>query len=80
MSELEIKFDIELDASGLSCPMPIMKLAKQVKAMQSGQIIKLIGTDPGSLEDVPKWCKRTKNEFLGSETKGGKNYFYIKKA
>ena len=79
MSELEKKFDIELDTSGLSCPMPIMKLSKQIKSMQSGQIVKLIGTDPGSLEDIPKWCTRTKNELLGTETTGGKNYFYVKK-
>lgn len=79
MAEVELKFDIELDASGLSCPMPIMKLAKQIKSMQSGQILKLIGTDPGSLEDVPKWCKRTGNELLNVESQSGKNYFYVKK-
>ena len=79
MSEIELKFDVELDASGLSCPMPIMKLAKQIKSMQSGQILKMLGTDPGSLEDVPKWCKRTGNELLHTETKSGVNSFYVKK-
>lgn len=79
MSETELQFDIELDASGLSCPMPIMKLAKQIKSMQSGQILKMKGTDPGSLEDVPKWCKRTGNELLHVESKSGYNNFYIKK-
>ena len=79
MSEIELKFDVELDASGLSCPMPIMKLAKQIKSMQSGQILKLIGTDPGSLEDVPKWCKRTGNELLHIESKSSANFFYVKK-
>ena len=79
MSETELNFDVELDASGLSCPMPIMKLAKQIKSMKSGQILKMIGTDPGSLEDVPKWCKRTGNELIQIESKSGKNSFFIKK-
>jgi tRNA 2-thiouridine synthesizing protein A len=74
-----MEFDVELDTSGLSCPMPIMKLGKQIKSMQSGQVVKLIGTDPGSLDDVPKWCKRTKNELLHTESKGGNYFFYIKK-
>ena len=79
MSELDIKFDIELDASGLSCPMPIMKLAKEIKSMKSRQVLRLKGTDPGSLEHVPKWCKRTGNELLHIESQGGANFFYVKK-
>lgn len=79
MSEIEMNYDVELDASGLSCPMPIMKLSKAIKSMQSGQVLKLIGTDPGSLEDVPKWCKRTGNELLQIDSKSGINNFFIKK-
>ena len=79
MSETEVKVDVELDASGLSCPMPIMKLAKEIKSMKPGQVIRLKGTDPGSLEDIPKWCKRTGNEFLNVEKVSGANLFYIRK-
>ena len=60
--------------------MPIIKMAKAVKAMGSGKVLKMIGTDPGSKADVPKWCTKTGNTFLGMEEEGGVNVFYIKKA
>ena len=71
--------DVELDATGLSCPMPIMKLSKSVKSMEIGQVIKMISSDPGSEEDVPKWVKRSKNELLESKEDGGSYIFIIKK-
>ena len=73
--------DVTLDCKGLSCPMPILKLAKAIKSMQSGQVIEVLGTDPGSKVDIPKWCDKTGNEFLGEEDEaGGVNKFYIRKA
>ena len=71
--------DVELDATGLSCPMPIMKLSKSVKSMEVGQVIKMISSDPGSEEDVPKWVKRSKNELLESNNDAGSYIFVIKK-
>ncbi len=71
--------DVELDATGLSCPMPIMKLSKSVKSMEVGQVIKMISSDPGSEEDVPKWVKRSKNELLESNKDSGSYIFVIKK-
>ena len=71
--------DVELDATGLSCPMPIMKLSKSVKSMEVGQVIKMISSDPGSEEDVPKWVKRSKNELLESTAEAGSYIFVIKK-
>ncbi len=71
--------DVELDATGLSCPMPIMKLSKSVKSMEVGQVIKMISSDPGSEEDVPKWVKRSKNELLESKEDAGSYIFIIKK-
>ena len=71
--------DVELDATGLSCPMPIMKLSKSVKSMEVGQVIKMISSDPGSEEDVPKWVKRSKNELLESNKESGSYIFVIKK-
>lgn len=72
--------DETLDCKGLSCPMPILKLAKAMKSIESGKVLELLGTDPGSKDDVPKWCTKTGNEFLGMEEEGGVNKFYIKKA
>ena len=75
-------FDVTktLDCKGLSCPMPILKLAKEMKSLKSGDVLELIGTDPGSKSDVPKWCTKTKNELLGNEENDGLYIFYIKKA
>ncbi|MFO7618948.1 MAG: sulfurtransferase TusA family protein [Thermoplasmata archaeon] len=75
-----VEFDETLDCKGLSCPMPIIKMAKAVKAMGSGKVLKMLGTDPGSKDDIPKWCTKTGNIFLGMEEEGGVNVFYIKKA
>ncbi|MCE7736313.1 MAG: sulfurtransferase TusA family protein [Candidatus Heimdallarchaeota archaeon] len=74
-----MQVDQELDCSGLSCPMPVLKLSKTIDKLDTGQVLKMIGTDPGSVEDVPKWCNRTKNELLDSNEEGGKYIFFIKK-
>ena len=68
-----------LDCTGLMCPMPIVKLAKKMKEMQSGQILELVADDVGSKEDVPAWCERTGNELVSSEERGGRYYYYVRK-
>jgi tRNA 2-thiouridine synthesizing protein A len=77
---MDIKVDKTLDCQGLSCPMPILKLAKEIKGIESGQVLELLGTDPGSKGDVPGWCDKTGNEFLGMEEDGGVYKFYIRKS
>jgi len=77
---MDVKVDVQLDCKGLSCPMPILKLAKEIKGMESGKVLELLGTDPGSKSDVPKWCDKTGNELLGQEEDGGIYKFYIRKA
>lgn len=72
--------DQVLDASGLACPMPIIKTKKAVDALQAGQVLKLIATDPGSVSDVSAWTGKTGHELLGHEEVDGKHVFYIKKA
>ncbi|MHB1693828.1 MAG: sulfurtransferase TusA family protein [bacterium] len=69
-----------LDASGLSCPLPIVKTKKEIDSMTSGQVLEIISTDPGSKNDMTAWCKRTGNELLESAEEGGKFKFYVKKA
>ncbi len=61
----EIKADLTLDARGLSCPMPMLKTKKAMKDMQKGQIIEVLGTDPGSKKDLPDFAKKSGNEYLG---------------
>ncbi len=72
-------FDKELDASGLNCPLPILRAKKMLNQMESGQILRIIATDPGSVKDFDAFAKQTGNELLESTEEGGKYLFLIKK-
>ncbi len=73
-------FDQELDASGLNCPLPILRAKKSLAAMSSGQVLHIIATDPGAIKDFEAFSKQTGNELMESREDGGKFYFLIKKA
>jgi tRNA 2-thiouridine synthesizing protein A len=73
-------FDTELDASGLNCPLPILRAKKSLAGMQSGQILHIVATDPGSVKDFEAFAKQTGNELMESKEDGGKFYFLIKKS
>jgi tRNA 2-thiouridine synthesizing protein A len=77
---MNITPDQVLDASGLACPMPIIKTKKAVDGLQPGQVLKLVATDPGSVSDVAAWTGKTGHELLGHEEADGKHVFYIRKA
>lgn len=73
-------FDQELDATGLNCPLPILRAKKSLSGMQSGQVLRVIATDPGSVKDFDAFAKQTGNELLDSNEDGGTYYFRIRKA
>lgn len=73
-------FDTELDASGLNCPLPILRAKKTLNGMGSGQVLHIIATDPGSVKDFDAFAKQTGNELMESKEEGGKFHFLIKKA
>jgi tRNA 2-thiouridine synthesizing protein A len=73
-------FDQELDASGLNCPLPILRAKKTLAGMEAGQTLRIIATDPGSVKDFEAFAKQTGNELLESGEEGGKFVFMIKKA
>jgi tRNA 2-thiouridine synthesizing protein A len=73
-------FDQELDASGLNCPLPILRAKKTLTSMEAGQVLHVIATDPGSVKDFDAFAKQTGNELLQSSEDGGKFHFLIKKA
>ncbi len=73
-------FDSELDASGLNCPLPILRAKKAISALDAGQTLKIIATDPGSVKDFEAFCKQTGNELVSSGEEDGKFAFLIKKA
>lgn len=71
--------DMTLDAKGLSCPMPLLKTKKAMNQISSGQILEVLGTDPGSKNDLPGWCERSGHEFVGAKEEEGFFRFFIKK-
>jgi tRNA 2-thiouridine synthesizing protein A len=73
-------YDQELDATGLNCPLPILRAKKTLGGMASGQVLRVIATDPGSVKDFEAFAKQTGNELLESGEEGGKYTFLIKKA
>ena len=74
------EFDQELDASGLNCPMPVMRTRKALRELQSGQVLHVIATDSGSADDIPILLEATGDSMLKSAQDGGRYHFYIKKA
>ena len=73
-------FDQELDASGLNCPLPILRAKKTLGGMGAGQVLRIVATDPGSVKDFEAFAKQTGNTLLSSGEEGGKFVFLIKKA
>jgi tRNA 2-thiouridine synthesizing protein A len=74
-----LQTDRELDCTGLLCPMPIVKLSKEVRAMQAGQVLKMIATDKGAPADVQAWSRQTGNELLDSHEEGEQFVFFVRK-
>lgn len=74
------EFDQELDASGLNCPLPILRAKKALAAMDAGKVLRIVATDPGSTKDFEAFTKQTGNELLESSEEGGKFIFLIKKS
>ncbi len=73
-------FDQELDASGLNCPLPILRAKKTLAGMSGGQVLHIIATDPGSVKDFEAFAKQTGNDLIESKEEGGKFFFLIKKS
>jgi tRNA 2-thiouridine synthesizing protein A len=72
-------FDKELDARGLNCPLPILRTKKALTDMVSGQVLKVLATDPGSVKDFQAFSKQTGNALLGSDTVDNEFIFFMKK-
>lgn len=69
-----------LDARGLNCPLPILRTKKSLNAMASGDTLKVVATDPGSLKDMQAFCAQTGNTLLSSQQSGDDYEFIIRKA
>ena len=74
-----MEFDKEFDASGLACPLPIVKTKKSLNDMAAGQVLRVVATDPGSVCDMEAFAEQTGNPLLSSSEEGGKYVFFLKK-
>jgi tRNA 2-thiouridine synthesizing protein A len=72
-------YDDELDATGLNCPLPILRAKKALNGMETGKVLRIIATDPGSVKDFEAFAKQTGNELLSSSEEGGKFLFLMRK-
>jgi tRNA 2-thiouridine synthesizing protein A len=73
------EFDRELDATGLNCPLPILRAKKALGDMERGQVLKIIATDQGSVKDFEAFSKQTNNPLLSSAEEAGKYVFMLQK-
>lgn len=73
-------FDQELDASGLNCPLPILRAKKTLNSMDAGAVLRIVATDPGSVKDFEAFSNQTGNELMESGEEGGKFVFLIRKS
>lgn len=62
--------DKEIDTRGLNCPLPILKAKKALAELTSGQTLKVVSTDPGSMRDFKAFARQTGNELLDQQTQG----------
>ena len=70
----------QLDVRGLNCPLPIKHTRESLKEMKSGEVLRVVATDPGSVRDIESFCGQTGNTLLPSPEVAGEYVFLIKKS
>jgi tRNA 2-thiouridine synthesizing protein A len=75
----ELSADALLDASGLNCPEPVMMLHNKVRDLSSGELLKVIATDPSTQRDIPKFCVFLGHELVDQEAGDGTYLYWIRK-
>jgi tRNA 2-thiouridine synthesizing protein A len=74
-----IQISHQVDARGLSCPMPIVKTAQAIKSIASGELIEVLATDPGSVKDFAAWARTTGNELVMQSADGSVYRFVLRR-
>ncbi len=74
-----LQADKELDCKGMLCPMPVIKVSKEIKSMQVGQVLKMIATDKGSPADMQAWARQTGNQILDAHEEGNLFIFFVQR-
>ena len=66
-----------LDASGLLCPLPVIRVQDRIKGMASGEVLEVLATDPGTRHDIPAWCRVHGHQLVESKQNGERLQFRI---
>jgi tRNA 2-thiouridine synthesizing protein A len=74
-----MQFDRELDVKGLNCPLPILRTKKALSEMSSGQVLRVLATDPGALKDFHAFAKQTGNQLLSDSATEEVLEFYFRR-
>ncbi len=72
-------WDQEIDATGLLCPLPVLKARKRLKGMEPGAILRLVTTDPAAVVDVPHFCTEAGHDLLSAEEDGAATIYTIRR-
>lgn len=76
---MQLTPDLEVDARGLNCPLPILRTKKALNGMVSGQVIRVLATDPGAIRDFQAFARQTGNELLEHGESDGAFFFLMKR-
>lgn len=72
-------WNIEIDARGLLCPLPVLKARKRLSTMGNGEVLRLVATDPAAVIDVPHYCRESGNTLVGTEADGEATAYLIRR-
>ena len=70
---------VEVDARRLFCPLPVIRLQNCINKQAPGARVRIVSTDPGSMNDIPTWCRINDHDLLESEERGGEYVFLVQK-
>ena len=73
------EFDATLDATGLACPMPVLRTRRKLDELKAGEMLLVIASDPASMHDMPAFCSMAGHTLLMAHSKDGKFYYEIRK-
>jgi tRNA 2-thiouridine synthesizing protein A len=76
---MTMEYQKDLDARGLNCPLPILKAKKALAEMASGEILRVIATDPGSVRDFQAFARQTGNTLVGQSEEGQEYTFFMRR-
>lgn len=74
-----MKWDQEIDATGLLCPLPVLKARKRLSGMAQGAVLRLIATDPAAVIDVPHFCAEAGHDLISTAEEGAAQIYLIRR-